>query len=354
MFKMYSINMLSSADKVKGQGVGAAYIEQVGLVNDGLRDCYHIYENKFMLADIMHYHTIDLKHYLMIPFAKLKGINVGYVHFLPETIDNSLELPKFSKKIFYKYIISFYKNMDNLVTVNPYFVKRLAEYGIDREKITYIPNFVSDKHFYSMDKDEKKELRSKYGIGKDDFVVLGVGQVQTRKGVMDFIKAAESMKDVKFIWAGGFSFGKITSGYRQLKELVDAPPSNVRFMGILEREQMNEIYNVSNLFFLPSYNELFPMSVLEAFSCELPVLLRDLDIYPQVLFDYYLKGNNIQEFINVINRLKHEAEYGDYWTKQSRKGHEYYSEENVLSMWKDFYNKISRKKRRLNKVRLNQ
>jgi 1,2-diacylglycerol-3-alpha-glucose alpha-1,2-galactosyltransferase len=35
---MYSINMLSSADKVKGQGVGAAYLEQVALVNNGLSD----------------------------------------------------------------------------------------------------------------------------------------------------------------------------------------------------------------------------------------------------------------------------------------------------------------------------
>ena len=31
---MRTINMLSSADKVKGQGVGSAYLEQVRLVED--------------------------------------------------------------------------------------------------------------------------------------------------------------------------------------------------------------------------------------------------------------------------------------------------------------------------------
>ncbi|MGK0467679.1 MAG: 1,2-diacylglycerol-3-alpha-glucose alpha-1,2-galactosyltransferase, partial [Clostridium sp.] len=33
---MPMINMLSSADKVKGQGVGSAYLEQVNLVRNGL------------------------------------------------------------------------------------------------------------------------------------------------------------------------------------------------------------------------------------------------------------------------------------------------------------------------------
>lgn len=346
---MYSINMLSSADKVKGQGVGSAYLEQVGLVNNGLSNVYDIYVNKLKFADIMHYHSIDLKHYLMIPFAKFKGINVGYVHFLPETIDGSVELPGFAKKVFYRYIISFYKNMDNLVTVNPYFVKRLNEYGISKERITYIPNFVSDKHFYPMDCDKKKGLRAKYGIKDDDFVVVGVGQVQTRKGVMDFIRTAGAMKDVKFLWAGGFSFGRITSGYKELKKVVENPPPNVRFLGILEREQMNEVYNISNALFLPSYNELFPMTILEAFNCKLPILLRNLDIYPEVFFDFYIKGNSNDEFIREINRLKTDSDYYNQCESQSWKGHQFYSEENVLSMWKDFYEKIIRGRRISNK-----
>ncbi len=346
---MYSINMLSSADKVKGQGVGAAYLEQVALVNSGLSDVYDIYVNKLKFADIMHYHSIDLKHYLMAPFARMKSVNVGYVHFLPETIDGSIELPKFAKKAFYWYIISFYKSMDNLVTVNPYFVKCLAEYGIDKKRITYIPNFVSGKHFFPMDKDKKKGLRAKYGIKEDDFVVVGVGQVQTRKGVMDFISTAEAMKDVKFLWAGGFSFGRITSGYKELKKVIENPPSNVKFLGILEREQMNEVYNISNALFLPSYSELFPMTILEAFNCKLPILLRDLDIYPEVFFDFYIKGNNTDEFIRELSRLKNDSNYYSICENQSWKGHQFYSEENVLSMWKDFYNKISRSKRIYNK-----
>jgi 1,2-diacylglycerol-3-alpha-glucose alpha-1,2-galactosyltransferase len=343
---MYLINMLSSADKVKGQGVGSAYLEQVELVRKGLGDRYKVVTNKLKLADIMHYHTFDLQFYFLSSIAKFKGVNVGYVHLLPETVDGSLEFPAPIKKIFYKYIISFYKKMDYLVTVNPYFIKLLKNYGVDDSKITYIPNFVSIKNFYPMTSEKKIEIRKKYGIGENQFVVLGVGQVQTRKGVMDFIKTAENLSHVRFIWAGGFSFGRITAGYKELKKIVDAPPSNVQFPGILDREQMNELYNIANVLFLPSYSELFPMTILEAFNCKLPILLRDLDIYPDVFFDYYQKGTDVKEFTDIIQTMDADTAIRSYWENQSWKGHQFYSEENVLSMWKSFYDSVNKKKQR--------
>ena len=56
--------------------------------------------------------------------------------------------------------------------------------------------------------------------------VLGAGQVQTRKGVLDFVNVAKQMPDVQFVWAGGFSFGRITDGYEELKKLQENPPEN--------------------------------------------------------------------------------------------------------------------------------
>lgn len=337
---MITINMLSSADKVKGQGVSSAYLEQVDLVKEGLKDEFDVKINSIERCDIMHYHTIDLDHYLGLPISKANGVTVGYVHFLPETMDESLELPSIAKKSFYQYIISFYKNMDYLVTVNPYFIKKLAQYNIDTNKIIYIPNFVSSENFYPYDNLKKIESRKKLGIDKNKFVVLGVGQVQTRKGINDFIEIAENFKDIQFIWAGGFSFGYITDGYKDLKKIMECPPENVKFLGIVDRESMNEIYNIADVMFLPSYSELFPMTVLEAMNCKLPILLRDLDIYPEILFNFYLKGNNNQEFKDIIEKLHLNSEFYNCWKQNSWNGHQFYSKENVLKMWSDFYNKI--------------
>lgn len=337
---MTTINMLSSAEKVKGQGVASAYIEQVNLVKNGLSDEYKIEINKFKLSDITHYHTVDFKHFLSLPFAKISGKTVGYVHFLPETIEESLDMPILFKKAFYRYMIAFYNSMDYLVTVNPYFIDKLCEYGIDRNKITYIPNFVSSKDFYSYDLIKRNAIRKKYNIDSNAFVVLGVGQVQTRKGVIDFVKVAEETPDIQFIWAGGFSFGKITSGYRELKEIVDNPPNNVKFIGIVDRKDMNSVYNMSDVLFLPSYNELFPMAILEAMNCHIPIVLRDIDIYKNILFDYYLRAKNNKGFSEILYNLKDNESFYRGAQKSSKKGSQYYSKEHVLLLWQKFYDNV--------------
>ena len=328
-----SINMLSSADKVAGQGVGSAYLEQVNLVREGASDLFDIYINSHKKCDIVHVHTVDLWNY----FRMNKGVSVCYVHFLPDTLDGSIKLPRFAFNVFKKYVTKFYNKADHLVVVNPIFIDDLVKFGIDREKITYIPNYVSREKFYKKD---ASLIRKKYNISKDAFVVLGVGQVQTRKGVMDFIDVANKMPDTTFVWCGGFSFGRITDGYDELKKIYENPPKNVIFTGIVPREEMNDMYNMADVLFMPSYNELFPMSILEAINSSKPLLLRDLDLYKDILFEKYMKGTNNDEFVSKLNDLKNDKKLYDKYSKLSNEISEFYSKEHVLEIWKEFYQSI--------------
>ena len=328
-----SINMLSSADKVAGQGVGSAYLEQVSLVRDGASDLFDIYINSHKKCDIVHVHTVDLWNY----FKMRKGVSVCYVHFLPDTLDGSIKLPKFAFNVFKKYVTKFYNKADHLVVVNPIFIDDLVKFGIDRKKITYIPNYVSRDKFYKKD---ASDIRKKYNISDYAFVVLGVGQVQTRKGVVDFIDVANKMPDTTFVWCGGFSFGRITDGYEELKKIYENPPKNVIFTGIVPREEMNDMYNMADVLFMPSYNELFPMSILEAINSSKPLLLRDLDLYRDILFEKYLKGNNNDEFVSKLNDLKNDKKIYSKYSKLSNEISEFYSKEHVLEIWKEFYQSI--------------
>lgn len=130
--------MFSSAEKVEGQGVASAYREQIELVKE-LPQNFEINFNKLFNVDIAHFHTIDLKHFFFAKLVKVKGAAVAYVHFLPETVDSSLDFPSLVKNIFFKYIIKFYKSMNYLVTVNPFFISKLVEQGIDRKKFILYP-----------------------------------------------------------------------------------------------------------------------------------------------------------------------------------------------------------------------
>ena len=175
---MKRINMLSKADMVKGQGVLSAHDEQVELAREVMKDRALIRENSREASEITHYHSINPEFYLSAFWRRRQGALVGYVHFLPETVENSISLPRVAKNIFYKYMISFYKRMDYLVTVNPVFIDKLADYGIPSEKVTYIPNVVSEKNFYPLGKEEKRKAREKYGIRPEAFTILCAGQLQ--------------------------------------------------------------------------------------------------------------------------------------------------------------------------------
>lgn len=332
--------MLSSATKVDGQGVGSAFLEQVELVKSSPN--FNIKINSKGKFDIVHSHTVEPGNYVKMKLNK--GVNVAYCHFLPETLDGSIKLPTPIFNIFKKYVVSFYNVADYLVVVNPIFINDLVRHGIKREKIKYIPNYVSKETFYKKSKREAKDIRKKLDIKEDEFVVLGVGQVQTRKGVIDFIECAKKLPDVKFVWCGGFSFGKITDGYDELKKIYDNPPKNVKFLGIIPRTEMNDMYNMADVLFMPSYNELFPMSILEAVNSHKPLLLRNLDLYHDILFDKYLSGKNNKEFIKKIKELRDDKELYKKECKHSKEISEFYSKENVLQLWVDFYTQIASEK----------
>ena len=207
----------------------------------------------------------------------------------------------------------------------------------DRNKIYYIPNYVSKEKFYRKSKEECLNIREKYGIDKDAFVVLGAGQVQTRKGVLDFTEVAEKMPETQFVWAGGFSFGRITDGYEELKKLQENPPKNCKFLGIVPREEMVDLYNMADVLFVPSYNELFPMTILEAVNLHVPLVLRDLDLYKDILFDRYMKADDNDAFKACLEELKKNNQTYEKYQNESRLLSEFYSKEHVLNMWKEFY-----------------
>ncbi|EFO53572.1 glycosyl transferase CpoA [Streptococcus infantis SK1302] len=112
----------------------------------------------------------------------------------------------------------FYDRMEHLVVVNPTFIEDLVAAGIPREKVTYIPNFVNKEKWHPLPIEQVEQLRKDMGIDENQFVVVGAGQVQKRKGIDDFITLAEELPDITFIWAGGFSFGGITDGYERYKK----------------------------------------------------------------------------------------------------------------------------------------
>ena len=139
----------------------------------------------------------------------------------------------------------------------PLLHRELEKYGVPRERVTYIPNFVSKERFYPLAPEEKAALRRKYGLPEDRFLVFCAGQLQKRKGFFDYIELALRMPDVRFVWAGSFAFGLISEGHDEIKRILEHPPENFTLLGLIDRDRMNEVYNLADLMLLPSFEELF-------------------------------------------------------------------------------------------------
>lgn len=330
--KKIKIRVFSKATTVPGQGVGAAYIEQLNLIQQSKR--LVVLQPNEPRPDLVHIHTINFRYWLAMLFIKIP--RVVYVHFLPSTLSSSIKLPRLFFGILKWYVKVFYKTASHLVVVNPIFIDPLMKMGIKQERIVFIPNYVDESKFAT--KVSYTSIRKQWQFKR--FTVLGVGQVQHRKGVLDFIEVAKKLPAVDFVWAGGFSFKAMTAGYEELKKVMDNPPSNVRFLGIVPREKMNELYHGCDLFFLPSFDELMPMSVLEAAVCDKPILLRDLELYQPVFFKHYLSAHDVDGFVKMIKQLSENKEMYQQSLDHPRWLKNYYRKEAILKQWEDFYQEV--------------
>ena len=107
--------MPSLATTVKGQGVGSAYKELIHLLTEYGKD--EIEVRRRAESGIFHFHTLD-------PFSLLcmkltRKPTIASVHFVPETMEGCLRLPKPIQRLFDAYMLSFYRSADYLHIVHP-------------------------------------------------------------------------------------------------------------------------------------------------------------------------------------------------------------------------------------------
>ena len=168
----------------------------------------------------------------------------------------------------------FYNNIDcRFTAVSQQVCNELEEMGIDRQRITYIPNGVDTKLFKPSD--DKKSLRKKFGIPEDDLVILSFGRVtktkQPQKLIEVFSLIEKEIKDVTLVIAGnGELLGK-TKDFVKQKKLT-----KVRFLGYVDEEDKPDLYACSDYYIMASKYEGQPLTLLEAMASGLPCIVSDI------------------------------------------------------------------------------
>ena len=79
------------------------------------------------------------------------------------------------------------------------------------------------------------------------------------------------------------------------------------------------------------------MTILEAASCEAPIMLRDLDLYKVILDGNYRATSDVSEMREAILEYKNDPEALKDLKEKAREISKEYSEEHLLEIWLKFY-----------------
>lgn len=177
------------------------------------------------------------------------------------------------------------KKADKLIAVSN-LVKQLAvNFSASTDRIVVIPNGVNTNLFSPL---KSAGLKARYGIEEDETLILFVGALTESKGVSDLIASFKKVKrkNDRLLLVGG---GPLEKKLRNLATSLKLQDSVV-FMGVIPHWKIAEIYNLADIFVLPSYIEGLSSSLLEAMSCGKPTLTT----YPSHSFrhDAVINGFN--------------------------------------------------------------
>lgn len=296
MMKLHVVSETSYL--TKGQGVHTAFMEHVALMKE--KKDIEVVINEEGWGDVFHSHTYGP--YYFWKGRKYKGKRIFTVHVIPESVKGSFPVWQMWLPFVKLYLRKVFSYADVCIAISPHVEKAIEELGA-RTHVELIPNPILTDHWKRTDP-MRKSGRNRLGLSENDFLVLGVGQLEGRKGVDDFIEIARAMPGLKFAWVGGRPFGLMTEGVRRLnKKIANAPP-NLQFTGLLNLSVMPEMYAAGDLFLFPSFQENCPLAPLEAAASGMPVIFRDLDEYKSLYENPYLKAKSIEDFITLTNKMK--------------------------------------------------
>lgn len=288
---------------MKSTGVHTAFIDHRRLLKE--KDDVDVVVNDDGTGDIFHGHTYGL--YYLWKGRKYKGRRVFTVHVIPDSIKGSLPawwlfMPfiRIGLKIVYSYA-------DVCIAISPMVEKAIVETGA-RTKIVNIYNPIDIETWKRTDENRARG-RKRLGLSETDFVVLGVGQLEGRKGVDDFLDVAESIPEVKFVWAGGRPFGGLTEGIKRIDERLRNAGANFTNAGAIDLEDMPLIYASADLMLFPSFQENCPLAPIEAAACGMPVIYRDIEEYRSLYKNPYIKAGNTEEFIALTRRMINDRQF---------------------------------------------
>lgn len=231
-------------------------------------------------------------------FTKVKKI-IDKEHYDRILIENSpWQFPYFSKKFGQKVYLHLHNDWVNgdvekcyqkryskainqcggVWAISKYIADRIKTVkGVNKEKIKVYYN-ATDIRKYSrkIDANEKKQLKQKYVIKDDDFVVLYTGRICEEKGVLELVQAFKLLNDkkIKLLVVGSVSYGETTNDdyTKKVKEEI-GNDNRIIETGFVDYKDVYKYYSIANIQVIPSlWQEPFGLVAIEGMASKLAII----------------------------------------------------------------------------------
>jgi glycosyltransferase involved in cell wall biosynthesis len=168
---------------------------------------------------------------------------------------------------------------DKVIAVS-YFTRSIIinRYGISGDKVEVVYNGVQRNG-----SNNGNWTLTESGIKKDEKIVLFLGRITMQKGPEYFLQAAkkvlEVMDNVKFVMAGS---GDLMHRTIEMAAGLGIG-QKVLFTGFLCGEEVQKIYEMADLYVMPSVSEPFGIAPLEALNNDIPIIISKQSGVSEVL-----------------------------------------------------------------------
>lgn len=150
--------------------------------------------------------------------------------------------------------------------------KDLVELGFEENIIRVIPEAVSGD-FKKATEAEITSLKRKYKISGDYVLSVGMNPRKNTERIIQAFDKARSGRDLKLVFIGLPKYMNVSEG------------RNIRIAGHVESRELRIFYSGAKALIYPSLYEGFGLPILEAFSCECPVVTSNISSLSEVAGD---------------------------------------------------------------------
>lgn len=193
----------------------------------------------------------------------------------------------------------------------------LQQYGMTKD-IRIVPTGIQLEKFNStVDDNAVAQLRQKYGIQKEDKVLLSLGRLGFEKRIDELLygmkEVVKMQENVKLLIVGG---GPARESLEKLTDELELR-QYVRFAGMVNPEEVQTYYRLGDVFVCASTSETQGLTYIEAAASGLPLICRK----DACLYGVLEEGGNGFSYEDIYRFAKYIRTYvtDDAWLQQAGK-----------------------------------